>query len=255
RNSNLPGRTVMPNPRKGESHDDWMQRCMGDEEQQRSFPDEKQRAAVCESKWTEHEKGNSVKTLTIRMKGDNTAEVLLYDVIGADPFFGGGISAKDFRQQIKGIDAKTMNLRINSPGGDVFEAGAMMAALDEFKGEIVVDVDGLAASAASYLIMAANTIRLGSNAMMMIHDPHAMVMGTADDMRGMVEVLDKVKGQILDAYERKSDAGRDKLAAWMKAETWFTGQEAIDAGLADEVTEPVRIAALVQHGPIMAKMK
>lgn len=195
-----------------------------------------------------------MRKLTIRMKADDTAEVLLYDTIGADPWFGGGITAKDFRDAIKGIKAKSMNLRVNSPGGDVFEAGAMMAALDEFKGDITVDVDGLAASAASYLIMAADTVRLGTNAMMMIHDPYGGVLGTADDMRGMAEVLEKVKGQILDAYERKSDAGRDKLAAWMQAETWFTGQEAIDAGLADEVTEPVRVAALLQHSAVLAKL-
>ncbi len=196
-----------------------------------------------------------MKTLQIRMKANDTAEVLLYDTIGEDPWFGGGISAKTFREQIKGIKAKAINLRVNSPGGDVFEAGAMMAALDEFKGEIIVDVDGLAASAASYIIMAADTIRLGTNAMLMIHDPFGGVMGTADDMRGLADALDKIKSQILDAYERKSNAGRDKLAAWMTAETWFTGQEAIDAGLADEVTEPVRIAAFASLAPMLAKMK
>lgn len=194
------------------------------------------------------------KTLTIRMR-DDAAEVLLYDVIGEDPFFGGGISAKTFREQVKGIKAKSMSLRVNSPGGDVFEAGAMMAALDEFKGNITVDIDGLAASAASYLIMAADEIRLGTNAMMMIHDPYGGVLGTADDMRAQAELLDKVKGQILDAYQRKSKTARKQLDAWMKAETWFTGQEAVDAGLADKVTEPVRIAALHEHAGIMARMK
>lgn len=196
-----------------------------------------------------------MKSLTIRMKSDDMAEVLLYDAIGEDPFFGGGISAKTFREQIKGIKAPKMNLRVNSPGGDVFEAGAMIAALDEFNGEISVDIDGLAASAASYIVMAGDKIRLGANAMMMIHNPHGFVMGTADDMRSTAEILDKVKGQIIDAYQRKSSSSRKQLSTWMDAETWFTGQQAIDAGLADEVTEPVRVAALLQHGSILAKFK
>jgi ATP-dependent Clp protease, protease subunit len=200
-------------------------------------------------------KENAVKQLQIRMTTDDIAEVLLYDMIGVDPWFGDGISAKTFREQIKGLKAKTLNLRVNSPGGDVFEASAMLTALDEFKGVVNVDVDGLAASAASYLIMGADTIRLGTNAMMMIHDPYGGVMGSASDMRGMADVLDKAKGQILDAYGRKSKAGREQLAAWMSAETWFTGQEAVDAGLADAVTEPVRVAALAQHSPILAKLK
>jgi ATP-dependent protease ClpP protease subunit len=185
---------------------------------------------------------------------NTTAELLLYDVIGADPFIGGGITAKVFREQVKGLKAKSMNLRVNSPGGDVFEAAAMMAALDEFKGRITVDVDGLAASAASYLIMAADEIRLGTNAAIMIHDPHAISIGGADTMERMAGKLRKTKQQIITAYKRKSRASREQLSDWMSAETWFTGKEAVDAGLADSVTEPVRVAALSQHTQALAKL-
>lgn len=194
-----------------------------------------------------------MKTLTIRMKAGDVAEVLLYDEIGADPFFG-GISAKDFREQIKAVKAKTINLRINSPGGSVFEASAMMAALDEFNGRIEVDVDGLAASAASVVAMAGDEIRMASGAMMMIHDPHAFVIGGAEDMRSTADILDKAKEQLLDAYERHSDVGRKKLSDWMSAESWFTGQEAIDAGLADSITEGRQVAAFANLKAVAAKL-
>jgi ATP-dependent Clp protease, protease subunit len=183
-----------------------------------------------------------MKTLSIRMKADDTAEVLLYGVIGED-FFGDGIMAKDFRDQVKSVKAKAMNLRINSPGGSVTEGAAMLNALDEWKGRIEVDIDGLAASAASFVAMAGDTVRVSTNGLVMIHNPHALVIGGAGEMRRTADLLDKVRGQILDAYGRKSKAGRDQLGAWMDAETWFTGPEAVEAGLADAVTEPMRVAA------------
>lgn len=183
-----------------------------------------------------------MKQLAINIRNE-VAEVLLYDVIGEDDFFGGGISAKVFREQVKGIKAKSMNLRINSPGGSVFEASAMMAALDEFKGRIEVDIDGIAASAASVVAMAGDTIRVATNAMIMIHNPHALVIGSAEDMRSTADTLDKAKDQLIDAYKRHSKAARAKLSEWMDAETWFTGQEAVDAGLAHSVTEARQVAA------------
>ncbi len=199
-----------------------------------------------------------MKTLEIRMKGEDVAEVDLFDVIGEDPFFGGGISSKAFRKVLKDLKAKTLNLRVNSPGGSVIEGAAMLAALDDWKAKgrrIEADVDGLAASAASVLLMAGDKVRVASNGLVMIHDPTAGVMGGAQEMRQTADLLDKVKGQILDAYQRKSKAGRDQLAAWMEAETWFTGQEAVAAGLADETTQPVRLAACAARWqPLFAKL-
>lgn len=193
-----------------------------------------------------------MKPLTIRMKADDVAEILLYDVVGMD--FFGGISAKEFRKQIKGIKAKTLNLRINSPGGSVTEAAAMLNALDEFKGEIEVDIDGLAASAASVIAMAGDVIRIASNGLVMIHNPYSGVVGFADDMRREADLLDKVKEQILDTYARKAKADRNEVSAWMDAETWFTGQEAVDAGLADAINEPVKAAAMVDASKFFAKL-
>ena len=96
-------------------------------------------------------------------------------------------------------------------------------------------------------------MRVATNGLIMIHDPMAGVMGRADDMRRTADLLDKVREQILDAYERKSKAGREQLGAWMAAETWFTGAEAVGAGLADTVTEPLRMAACADPA-ILAKL-
>ena len=182
------------------------------------------------------------KLAIVRAKSDDVTEIMVYDVIGAD-FWGDGITAKDFREQVKAVKTKNINLRLNSPGGSVTEGAAMLNALDQFKGRIDVDVDGMAASAASVLMMAGDTVRVASNGLVMIHNPWAGVLGTADDMRRTADLLDKVRDQILDSYLRKSSLTREELGAMMDAETWMTGQEAVDAGFADEVSGPVTVAA------------
>lgn len=194
-----------------------------------------------------------MKTATFTLKGDVT-EIMVYDQIGVDPWFGDGIDAKTFRKDIKAVKTPTINLRINSPGGSVVDGAAMLSALDEFKGRIEVDVDGLAASAASVLAMAGDEIRMASNALLMIHDPWGGVHGGAEDMRKMAETLDKIKGQIIDAYARKSNASREQLAEWMAAETWFTGQEAMDAGFADSVSQGRAVAACAGLKELAAKL-
>jgi ATP-dependent protease ClpP protease subunit len=182
-----------------------------------------------------------MKELKIVAKGDVT-EVLLYEPIGRD-FFGDGIDSKTFREQIKAIKTPVLNLRINSPGGSTTEAAAMMSVLDQHKAEVVVDIDGLAASAASVVAMAGSTIRIAGNALMMIHEPWAMSLGGAADHRQMADLLDKVNGTIIDAYMRKATVPRGRIEEMMAAETWLMGQEAVDVGLADKVTGQVSVAA------------
>jgi len=193
-----------------------------------------------------------MKEVTINLKGD-VAEVMLYDVIGEDPWYG-GVSAKTFREQIKAVKAKTINLRINSPGGSATEGAAMLAALDEFPGRIEVDVDGLAASAATHVMMAGDKIRIGSNALVMIHQAWGGTIGRASDLRRAAETLEKVNELQIDAYQRRSKASREELAAMLEAETWFTGQEAVDAGLADEVTGAIAVAAMADPLRLAAKL-
>ncbi len=181
----------------------------------------------------------------------STVEIEVYDVIGEDPWFGGGISAKQFRADLKEKASKAtlIQLRLNSPGGSVTEGAAMLTALDEHPARIEASVDGLAASAASVLAMAADRITIGSNALLMIHNPYAGILGDAEELRHTAGILDKIQTQIVDAYMRHATVSKRQISDWMKAETWFTGQEAVDAGLAHEVTGQVSLAACAGIDP------
>ena len=170
---------------------------------------------------------------------DTGAELSIYDEIGAY-----GVSAKAFIADIGGLEAGTdLELRINSPGGSVFDAVAIYNALQRHTGKVTVTIDGIAASAASYIAMAGDEIVMPENAFLMIHDPSGLVVGTAVDMRDMADALDKIAGSLIKGYAAKSGKPDDEIATLMAAETWFDAAEAVEAGLADRVAEPVRIAA------------
>lgn len=174
----------------------------------------------------------------IRARGTG-AEVAIYDEIGAY-----GISAKGFLSELGALPEGTpVDLRLNSPGGSVFDAVAIHNALKRHEGPVTVWIDGIAASAASYIAMAGDEIVMPENAFLMIHDPAGLVMGTAEDMRAMAEALDKVKGSLVSGYAAKSGRPREDVSALMAAETWFDAADAVAQGFADRLIEPVRIAA------------
>ena len=172
------------------------------------------------------------------------AEVLIYDEIGAY-----GVSAKGFLAELGALpDATPLALRINSPGGSVFDAVAIYNALKRHTGTVTVWIDGIAASAASYVAMAGDEIIMPENAFLMIHDPSGIVMGTATEMREMADTLDKIAGSMTRGYAAKSGKPEIEIAALMAAETWFDAQDAVDLGLATRMAEPVRIAASFDIG-------
>ena len=174
----------------------------------------------------------------IRARGTG-AEVAIYDEIGAY-----GVSAKGFLAELGALPEGTpVDLRLNSPGGSVFDAVAIHNALKRHEGTVTVWIDGIAASAASYVAMAGGEIVMPENAFLMIHDPAGLVMGTAEDMRAMAEALDKVKGSLVSGYAAKSGRTPEEVSALMAAETWFDASDAVAQGFADRLIEPVRIAA------------
>jgi len=167
------------------------------------------------------------------------AEVLIYDEIGAY-----GVSAKGFLAELGALpDDAAIDLRLNSPGGSVFDAVAIHNALSRHAGTVTVWIDGIAASAASYVAMAGDAIVMPENAFLMIHDPSGLVMGTAADMREMAGTLDKIAAGMVRGYAAKSGKPENEIAALMAAETWFSAAEALEVGLATQLAEPVRIAA------------
>ena len=175
---------------------------------------------------------------TIRARTSGT-EVLIYDEIGAY-----GVTAKGFLAELGALpDDAAIDLRLNSPGGSVFDAVAIYNALKRHAGEITVWIDGIAASAASYIAMAGDIIVMPENAFLMIHDPSGLVMGTAEDMRSTAEALDKVKGSLIQGYSSKSGKADNEIATLMAAETWLDAKEALDLGFIDRIAAPVKLAA------------
>ena len=163
---------------------------------------------------------------------DDEATIYVYDAIGG---WYGGVDAQQFVKDLGSLKAKTIHLRINSPGGDVFDARAMVTAVREHSAKVVAHIDGVAASAASYLALAADEVRMSDGAFFMIHNAWGVSVGNKADMREMADLLDKVDASIVAEYQRKTGKTADEIAAWMDAETWFTAAEAKAAGFVDEV--------------------
>ena len=162
-------------------------------------------------------------------------DLFIDDIIGVD-FFGDGITAKSIRRDLAEVKPdEDIRLRINSPGGDVFEASAIISVLSGRKGSISVQVDGLAASAASWLAMLGDSVTMTDGSMLMIHDPWTVRSGNADELRKEADLLDKLGGEIAVAYGNKM-GGTDAAREAMRAESWYTPEEAVDAGLASAIT-------------------
>jgi len=185
---------------------------------------------------------------TIRVeKVNGEGEILLYDSIGFDFWTGGGTTPKVFAEQLLALgDIDRLTLRVNSPGGDVFDGFTILNILRRQQATIAVEVEGLAASAASFIIQAASPgeLRVNEASTTMIHRAWGGVMGNAQDMVDMASVLEKLDGQIADIYAKRSKRKAEKWLAAMGAETWYTGQEAVDARLADSVVTAKKVAAM-----------
>lgn len=180
----------------------------------------------------------------VRMAGSKSGEILLYDDIGGGGFFGGGISAKQFADDLKNLGKiDTLNLRVNSPGGDVFEGLAIYNTIARHPAHVVVDVDGMALSIASIIIMAGDQINMADNAMLMIHDPFTVAAGTADDFREKADLMEQVKGNLVKVYADRTKNPENEISDWMREETWMTAKEAKANGFIDSVTENLQLAA------------
>ncbi|WP_066017947.1 head maturation protease, ClpP-related [Endozoicomonas atrinae] len=168
-----------------------------------------------------------------------TPELFIYDDI--DDWWG--VSAQSIVDQIRDTEASDINVRINCRGGMVFEGIAIYNALRLHKASIHISIEGLAASIASVIAMAGDTVTIAENAMMMIHNPYGWAQGDAEAMRKTAEVMDKIADSIAVSYTARTGKTIDDMKALMEAETWFTAKEALDIGLVDQVDEPIKAAA------------
>lgn len=164
----------------------------------------------------------------------------IYDVIGEDWWTGGGVTAKSVQTALDGMKgASGLDIYINSPGGDIFEAKAIYAQIRRFSGERVVHVDGIAASAATFIAMAGDRIITAPVATWMIHEVWARTSGTAADFRAMADTLDMENATFAETYAKRSGQSVEDVRAWMATETWMNAAEAKTRGFTDEIAEAV----------------
>jgi ATP-dependent Clp endopeptidase proteolytic subunit ClpP len=182
--------------------------------------------------------------------GAADTDVFIYSEIG---FFG--ISADQFIRDLAAINTQKINLHINSPGGSVFDGIAIYNSLIQHPASITAYVDGWAASIASVIMCAADEIQIGEAAQVMIHQPWSLVMGPAADMRAEADVLDKIEQAIIGVYAARTGGDVAEIAAQMAAETWFLGQEAVDAGFADECMPNKKPKKKMPDDPMMPDAK
>jgi ATP-dependent Clp protease, protease subunit len=187
--------------------------------------------------------------LAVQAAAGEPGLIEVYDVIvssDADAAWMGGASAESFVKAVRGFAGDELHVRVNSPGGDVFAGVAMAQALRESPARVVVHVDGWAASAASLLVAAADEAVVSPGGMVMIHKAWTIALGNADDFMKEAAVLEKIDGQLAETYQRKAGGDVADWLAAMTAETWYTGAEAVAAGLADRVAEAKPAKALAR---------
>lgn len=181
-------------------------------------------------------------------------DVYLYGIIG-ETFFGTGVTAKQFSDDLKALGSVTsLDIRINSEGGNVFEGKAMYNLLMEHPAKKTVHIDGLAASIASVVAMAGDEIVMGEGTFMMIHNAWGFAMGGAAEMRRQADLLDSMSESLLDVYTAKTKKEKESIKAWMDEETWMNAADSVANGFAHKVRENAQIAACVMLPDIFAKL-
>jgi ATP-dependent protease ClpP protease subunit len=167
-----------------------------------------------------------------------TLELTMLDVVGEDWWTGGGITSKRVQEKLAANPkAKTIKILLNSPGGDAFEGLAIQALLKRHGARVEVEIVGLAASAASVIAMAGDSIAMHEGSLFMIHEPWTFAVGDAGEMRTTAEFLDKVNSSALDVYERRTGRARSEIAKLVNDETWMTAHEAVQEKFATSVIE------------------
>jgi len=181
-------------------------------------------------------------------EGGKSVDIYIFDYIGSWE-----CSALTFIETLKGIDVDEINLHINSPGGSVFDGVAIQNSLRHHKAKVTVYIDGLAASIASIIALAGDKIKIADNAFVMIHNPASIVWGDAKDLLKEAELLDKIADALAGDYSRKMGITVTEARILMDDETWYLGQEAVDAGFADTTFQGNQATAQFRFDRVSAK--
>ncbi len=188
-----------------------------------------------------NEKFNNMAEIPREFKAEisedtNSSTLTIYGDIG-ESWWNESTSAVDVERELKNITSDTITVKLNSGGGDVFDGIAIYNQLKNHSAEIIVQVDGLAASAASLIAMAADKLIMNTGSMMMIHEASTVAWGTKADIKKTLNALEGIDKSIADIYMTRFKGERSEIVTLIENETWFTSSEAMDVGLADEVNE------------------
>ena len=170
----------------------------------------------------------------VRNENDESRTLFLNGEISDETWYGDEVTPKMFKEELQDGEGD-ITVWINSPGGDVFAAAQIYNMLMDYKGNVTVKIDGLAASAASVIAMAGTEVQMSPVAMMMIHNPATIAIGDSSEMKKAIDMLDEVKESIMNAYEIKTGLSRSRISHLMDAESWFNAKKAVELGPADKL--------------------
>ncbi len=188
-------------------------------------------------------------TYRMENRGASTGEITLYGNIGSSFWDAEGVSAAQFRKDLRALGAvKNIDLRLNSDGGVITEAQAMYNLLVEHPATVHVHIDGIAASAASFLAMAGDKITIAEGGFVMIHNARGGVMGQAEDFEAAAQILRTMNATIRKKYADRTGQSLDQIRKWMDAETWFDGPQAVEHGFATDIVENMKMVACCSSG-------
>lgn len=178
--------------------------------------------------------------MPLAAEADEPNTITIFDVIGQD-YFGGGFTAKRTAAALRSIGSNPVTVKINSPGGDMFEGIAVYNLLREHPAKVTVEIMALAASAASIIAMAGDQIRMALGSFQMVHQAWGLVVGNADDFAEASDLFKQFNAAIADIYEARTGAKRAEIERLMKAETFMAPSEAVKHGFADEIASDLRL--------------
>ena len=176
-------------------------------------------------------------------------------VIAEESWLDDEITPKQFKSELMS-GSGDITLWINSPGGDVFAASQIYNMLMDYKGNVTVKIDGLAASAASVIAMAGTRVLMSPVSQIMIHNPMTVAIGNAEEMSKAIDMLSEIKESIINAYELKTNLPRDEISKMMDSETWMNARKAVELGFADEImyTEKDQNSEKISNSYIFSRM-
>jgi ATP-dependent Clp protease protease subunit len=193
-----------------------------------------------------------VKFWDFKAKDADTGELTLYGEISEYSWYGDEVTPAQFKKDLDALgDIKTLDIYINSGGGDAFAGQAIYSTLHRHPAHKTVYIDGLAASAASVIAMAGDKIIMPANAMLMIHNAWTFTRGDKAHIRKVADTLEQVDKTLISVYTARTALPEDEISAMMDAETWLSAAEAVEKGFADEVEQGKKVAASLHDGILM----